>query len=367
MRTDTNLDLCGETNFRIKIDPRDRHLASRYREGAMRALCISVLLVVCIASIAAHAAGVRGPAFTDPGFTWGNMPPDWGTRSVKMEAQASQADLAVTLDQQIYPQLLPLIQDYATERRTQIAVSNGTCGISAGLLRRKAVDIGGFCCPPGLTDRLPELRFHTLGIAAIALFVHPTNPIDNLSLRQAQRIFQGEISNWASLDPVVNKAKKKPIHVVGRLHCKLRPGHWRLLLDNEDLFATGLIEVGAIEDMLGAVTNDRFAIGYETLWMIRQDRETQDTKILRLNGIRPDNRLALASGGYPLYRVYNLTSWTGIAAKPLARELIDYLQEKMLSVDKKFHFIPAAELRYHGWKFKDEELVGEPERKQLEP
>ena len=329
----------------------------------MRALFISVLLVVCATPIATHATGIRGPAFTDPGRVWGNMPSDWTTRSVKLETQAPQADLAVTLDQQIYAQLLPLIHTYAAEHNVQIAVSIGTCGISAGLLRRKAVDIGGFCCPPGHTDRLPELRFHTLGIAAIALFVHPTNTLDNLSLRQAQRIFQGEISHWENLNPAVTNGKTQPIYPIGRLHCKLRPGHWRLLLDNEDLFATALIEVGAIEDMLGAVTNDRYAIGYETLWMLRQHSEPRYTKILRLNGIRPDDRLALAAGNYPLYRVYNLTSWTGSAAKSLARELVNHLQEEMVNLDKKFHLIPAAELRHHGWKFKDEELVGEPERK----
>jgi ABC-type phosphate transport system substrate-binding protein len=327
----------------------------------MRHLLISVLLVFLAQTTVTDADGFRGPAFTDPSRTWTNMPPDWTSQPIRVKPEASQADLAVTLDQQIYAQLLPLIQDYAAKHQTQIAVSNGTCGISAGLLRRKAVDIGGFCCPPGLTDRLPGLRFHTLGIAAIALITHPSNSLDNLSFAQAQRIFQGEILNWADLDGVESEGKTSPIHVIGRLHCKLRPGHWRLLLDNEDLFATDLIEVGAIQDMLGAVTNDPYAIGYETLWMIEHGGETQHTKILSLNGIRPDDRLALARGRYPLYRVYNVTSWEGSAEKPLARKLVLYLQEQMVNLDKKYNMVPASELKHHGWRFNAEELVGEPD------
>ena len=75
----------------------------------------------------------------------------------------------------------------------------GPCGISRGLLFRKTVDIGGFCCPPGRTDRLPGLRFHTLAIAAIALFVHPDNTIEDLTLSQARDLYRGEITDWSRL------------------------------------------------------------------------------------------------------------------------------------------------------------------------
>jgi len=122
--------------------------------------------------LSAFAEEMAGNAFTDPTLIWRQVPPDWETQTVRAQPGASEADLSVTLDQQLYPMLLPLIQQYAAEHRVKVAVSNGTCGISAGLLSRKAVDVGGFCCPPGLTDRLPGLRFHTLAVAAIALLVH---------------------------------------------------------------------------------------------------------------------------------------------------------------------------------------------------
>jgi len=326
----------------------------------MKHILISALFISLVQTTLIHAEGIRGTAFTDPGLTWREMPLGWITQPVQPEPEAPEADLAVTLDQQLYAPLLPVIQAYAAKNRLKIAVSEGTCGISAGLLRRKAVDIGGFCCPPSLTDRLPDLRFHTLAIAPIALFVHTANPIENLSFQQAQRIFQGEISEWSHLGSAITKGKAQPIHVIGRLHCKLRPGHWRLLLDNEGLFSPDLVEVGTIQDMVAAGTNDRYAIGYETLWMIRHHRGAKGAKILSLDGVRPDDRVALASGHYPLYRVYNVTSWEGAAAKPLARELVHYLQEQMVNLDMEYAMVPASQLRHYGWKFKDDELVGEP-------
>jgi hypothetical protein len=94
--------------------------------------------------------------------------------------------------------------------------------------------------------------------------------------------------------------------------------------------------------------------------MIRHHRGANGAKILSLDGVRPDDRVALASGHYPLYRVYNVTSWEGAAAKPLARELVHYLQEQMVNVDMEYAMVPASQLRHYGWKFKDDELVGEP-------
>jgi ABC-type phosphate transport system substrate-binding protein len=205
------------------------------------------------------------------------------------------------------------------------------------------------------------LRFHTLAIASIALLVHPDNPVDNISLEEARRIFSGEISVWSALGRGQNKRIHYPIHVIGRLHCKLRPGHWRLLLDNDDLFSPDLLEMGTIQDMLGSVSTDPLAIGYETLWMMQHHKRARDAKPLSLDGIRPDDRVALASGRYPLYRVYNITTWEGAAAKPLAQELVRYLQERMDQLDTMFAMVPASQLRRHGWKFIEDELVDEPD------
>jgi hypothetical protein len=306
---------------------------------------------------------LAGPPFTDPSEIM-EMPDEWKIQPVRYDASVGEVDLVVSLDQQMYQAFRPIIQEFARERNLKIVVNKGTCGISSGMLSRKAIDIGGFCCPPGVTDRLPGLRFHTLGISALALIVHPDNPVDNLTIDQARQIFMGEIYRWSEIKIADGKqGPNLPIQPIGRLHCKQRPGHWRLLLDNEDLFSPLIIEVGAIPDMILQVSTNIRSIGYETLWMVRLLASKSKVKVLKINGHDPSDPVNLLAGRYPLYRVYNLTTWEdkGVA-NPLARELVDYLLNQVKYLDRKFGLIPAYRLREAGWKFMGNELIGEPER-----
>lgn len=75
--------------------------------------------------------GLGGLASTDPTLTWREVPPDWIAQTVRPEPGAPEADLTITLDQQLYPALLPLIQQFAAKRQIRIAVREGACGISA--------------------------------------------------------------------------------------------------------------------------------------------------------------------------------------------------------------------------------------------
>lgn len=231
--------------------------------------------------------------------------------------------------------------------------------MSSGMLSKKSIDIGGFCCAPGMTDRLPGLRFHTVGIASVALIVHPDNPVANISLEEARRIFMGELYRWSELN---ESGENQPIQPIGRLHCKLRPGHWRLLLDNEDQFSPSLFEVGAIPDMITRVSDNKMSIGYETIWMTRLLKNHGNVKTIKIDEYDPGDLSALASGKYPLYRVYTFTTWEGEGIEnPEAQKLVDFLLEQTDSLRDKMSIVSSPRLREAGWKFKGNELVGEPE------
>ena len=193
---------------------------------------ILLLIAAFLTGIAMAWAGaiLRGPAFTDP-VQLANVPDGWAARPIEHVAAHRDADLALALGQQSFPIFEKLIARYARERGLKIAVSPGTCGISAGKLLRKTVDIGSFCCPPGKNDRLPGLEFHALGISPIALIVHPDNPVNDISTAKAQQVFQGQVLRWAELTSEPGALADRYIQPVARLHCKVRPGHWRLLHD----------------------------------------------------------------------------------------------------------------------------------------
>jgi len=303
---------------------------------------------------------LRGKPFTDHTSTI-NMPASWKKKPIVYDKWSEGADIAISLDQHLYPALLPLINEYAKIHALKIKVKNGTCGITAGMLSQKKVDIGGFCCPPGLVDRLPGLKFHTLGIAAIALLVHKENPTKNITIREAREVFQGKLDKWSDLKS--NKEKKlgaDNIQSIGRLHCKKRPGHWRLLLAHQDLFSPELHEVGSIDDMIVSISKNRKAIGYEVLWMAQLYRNKGLVKPLMIDGFVPTESKHLISGKYPIYRTFNITTWNDKnQANDKALHLVEYILKRVSDIDKKFGIIPFTFLREAGWKFHGNELVGE--------
>ena len=314
---------------------------------------------------AAAAGGVtpEGVLFSDPRVIT-PMPDGWLRRSIRYGGWAGKADLAVTLDQQIYAFLLPSIQAFARDNHLNIQVREGTCGTSSGMLIRKQVDMAGFCCPPGVTDRLPGLRFHTLGIAAIAVLVHPGNPLENLPVETLREIFRGDRFRWSEVEVAPGRnGVHRMIHTIGRLHCKLRPGHWRALLNSSDGFSPRLNEVGAIPDMIFQVMASPDAIGYETLWHVRRNAERGWPKVVAIDGLDPRQPGALTSGGYPFYRVFNVTSWAdGGLKNPHADRLVAHLKAAVAQLESTYGLVPATTLRAAGWRFQDDELVGEPVR-----
>lgn len=299
-----------------------------------------------------------GPSFTDSSVKV-VMTEEWLNKPIHYDPANKDADIVITLDGQMFLAWEPLIQKFGKDNNLKIVINRGTCGFSAGGLLSKSIDIGAFCCPPGETDRLPDLDYHTVGIAALALLVHPDNPVDNISFEQARQIFRGDIYKWSDVDG--SKKYNHLIKPVARLHCKIRPGHWRLLLDNKDMFTPDLFEVGAMPDMINQVMVSPGAIGHEVLWMARYYSNGGKYKFLKVNGYSPDNASHVVSTRYPLYRVYSFTTWKGKNTENHnARKLVDYIMRNAGHLDSKYHLIPYSDLRKAGWKFRDSELTGGP-------
>jgi len=328
-----------------------------------------MLLIICSAGLMTSMPVcsqapqlLRGPAFSDPEYQE-DMPEEWRTQAIVRDKAPADTDIAVTLDQHLYPALLPLIQEYAKNHHLKIAVHEGTCGISARLLADKKADIGGFCCPAANSDRLPGLVFHTMGIASLAVIVHPDNPVTNIETKTVRGLFQGAYGYWGEVAEFgTGKQKDTMIRPVGRLHCKLRPGHWRLILDNEDLFSPRLNEVSTIPDMFNQVAKEQGAIGYEVLWMAHVNADAGKVKRVKIDNHHPQDSEALVKGEYPFYRTYNITTWSEKPANnPKADALVDYLLQNVDKLDARYGIIPAQQLRAAGWKFKGDELIGEPD------
>lgn len=331
------------------------------RKGVVGVLILTVVFLPWLLADAAHKKDLSDKAFTDPSYKV-EMPGEWIEKPVKYEDFAKDADIAIALEQDLYQAIIHIIQKYAKDNNLKIAIKEGTCGIAAGMLSRKTIDMGGFCCPAGKEDRLPGLRFHTLGIAAKAILIYPDNPINNITEKEARDIFAGKIYRWSELK--TDKGQQGPdwaVKTIGRFHCKKRPGHWRLILDNENLFSTRLEEVGAIPDMIAKVAAQKEAIGWEVLGMVEYYKNMGKVKPLKINGHYPTDAGAIASKKYPFYRTYNITTWEGKGLiNPHVQKLVNYLLKEVERLDPKLGFVPSSRLKKTGWKFKENELTGEP-------
>ncbi|MBF0565659.1 MAG: substrate-binding domain-containing protein [Nitrospirae bacterium] len=304
---------------------------------------------------------LRGRPFSDPSKVF-HMSDEWVKQPVKYESWAEGAELAVVLDQQLYPAILPLIQEFGHKYGIKIAAIEGTCGTAAGAALRKTADITGMCCAPGETDRLPGLKYHTVGIASVAIIVRKDNPANGISLDDARKMFMGKLTNWAKVKTTGFPSPDVQVKPVVRLHCKSRPGHWCLLLANADLFSTRVIEVSTIEDMLEQVSVIKGSVGYETMWMVGRFRSAGRLKALKIDGVAPGDNENLVKGKYTIYRTFNITSWDGRGVgKKKAGELVGYILANLDRVDPAFGIVTAAGLKKYGWKFNGSEVVGEPD------
>lgn len=293
------------------------------------------------------------------------MPKAWIDRTIAYKRGAVDADVVMVLDQQTYPAFAKDVKRFAKKNSINMVLSEGSCGVSAGGLAKKNIDIGGYCCPPGKNDRLPGLEFHTLGIAPMALLVNRDNPVNNLTVEEIKKIFGGEIYRWSGLKTASGgNGKNIPIQVIGRLHCKNRPGHWRLLFDNEENFSASLREVGTIKDMISQISGNKRAIGYEVKWMAKYHINNDGIKHVMIDGKSPDNKEALLSKEYPLYRTYNLAYWKDKSIKnPHTDRIIAFMEKLIEEKGESYGFISSSELKKAGWKFRKNELISEPVHK----
>jgi phosphate transport system substrate-binding protein len=297
---------------------------------------------------------LRGKAFCDPSYQV-NMPEKWNKEKIKHESWAEDADITLSVSQHLYPAVLPIIEKYEKNNDISIALKKSICGITAGRLARKSIDIGIFCCPPGLGDRLPDIKFYTIGISPIALLVNINNPVDNITFKEAQRIFQGEIHRWSEL-----KGRDASIYSAVRLHCAMRPGRWRLLLANEELFGPHIHEVASINNMILSIANNQNAIGYASLWQITNHKRSKDIKVIKIDGYDPANPSDLLFGRYPLYHTFTAAIWEGKDLEnPHAGKLLEYIVKEIDKVKSTFYIVTAPSLRKAGWKFNGHELIGE--------
>ncbi len=204
----------------------------------------------------------------------------------------------------------------AFEKKTGIHVKAipGGCGAAAKGIEAKKIDVGGLCCLPK-EDELTKKNFHAypLSFEALAIVIHNTNPIDNLTQKQVREVFSGKITNWKDLG-----GKDASIKVITRLHCKDREGNWKQIMSDPKQFKPSK-DVKEDQEVLLEVSNAPNSIAFIILTMVNN----KYVKVIKVDGVMP-SRESLIAGTYP-WKHQNSLIVVG-EAKGKVKQFVDFLQ-----------------------------------------
>ena len=116
---------------------------------------------------------------------------------------------------------------------------------------------------------------HIIARDAIAVIVHPQNPVSQLTLQQISDIYSGKIDNWSEIGgedrPIVRLSREtnSGTHVYF-LETVLRLGN----TEDKTLFSTDTLLLPSSEGIIAEVRQNRNAIGYDGLGYVPHDLKT---------------------------------------------------------------------------------------------
>ncbi|MBN1972489.1 MAG: phosphate ABC transporter substrate-binding protein [Sedimentisphaerales bacterium] len=148
----------------------------------------------------------------------------------------------------------------------------------------------------------------------LAVVVHKSNPVNDLTIEQIQMLFSGQIQNWKSLG-----GNDMPVRLIMREEGSgTREAFIKLVMDKKIVSRKALVQEsnGAVKEL---VRLDPAAVGYMSLGLVGEE-----LKSLHVNGVEP---LAeqVKSGKYKLSRPFLFVLKTNSQLRPQAQEFIDFV------------------------------------------
>ncbi|MEX8493792.1 substrate-binding domain-containing protein [Sphaerotilus sp.] len=166
-----------------------------------------------------------------------------------------------------------------------------------------------------LGDLSAEGSEYVIALDGVALIVHPSNPLQRLSIAQIRDLFSGRVTDWAAVGGPAG-----PVTVYARDD---KSGTWdtfrALVLDKQPLVASAHRHEDSRE-LSDAVAADPQAIGFVGLPYARQAK-TLAVADGSANALRP-SRFTVATEDYALSR--RLYFYVARNAPPLVRKLADF-------------------------------------------
>jgi len=214
---------------------------------------------------------------------------------------------------------IPVMEEAAKRIQTafpeiRITVAGGGSGVGVEKVGQGLVQIGNTGRP--LTQKEKDahgLVTFPFAIDGVAVVVHPSNPVADLTPAAARDICAGEISNWKDAG-----GDDRPINLYTRDEASgTREVFWEKLLAKGPIAEKANV-VASNGAMKVAVTGDRGAIGYIGIGHV-----DDAVKALKVDGVEASQANA-SSGKYPVVRKLYMN--TKGKPSPLVQAFIDYIR-----------------------------------------
>lgn len=204
-------------------------------------------------------------------------------------------------------------QRYHPNVELEIGAGGSRVGIEAA--QNGTADIGMSSRDLKEEEKVAGITVHKIAMDVLAVIVHPSNPVDQLSHQQLKAIYTGTITNWSQLG--VGEGFHHPIEVVVReITSGTRGAFDDIALEGAKPIDTAITQVTAGE-VHTYVAEHPYAIGYVGFGHLGGS----DVKVLAIDGVIPSPQAAI-DGSYKLKRPLLLL--TGPLSNPQAHSFIEF-------------------------------------------
>ena len=231
----------------------------------------------------------------------------------------------------------------------QISVTGGGSGTGITALINGTIDIANASrqIKPEEMEEARKQGFEPVEFIvandAIAVIVHPENPVSRLTLDQVSRIYKGEINNWSEIGgedrPIVRLSREtnSGTHVYF-LETVIRLGS----SEDKSIFSADTLLLPSSEGIIAEVSDNPNAIGYDGLGYV-----TEHVKMVALSSasegpfILPSAQTVF-DASYPISRhLYVYTHGEPVEA---VKQYIDWiLADQAQEIVKELGFVPVVQ------------------------
>ncbi|HEY0605834.1 MAG TPA: phosphate ABC transporter substrate-binding protein [Herpetosiphonaceae bacterium] len=229
-------------------------------------------------------------------------------------AQATDQQLTLTGSTSVGPfaeQLAERYEEHHPGSKVNIQALGSSAGIQAAEEGTVEIGMSSRHLEP---DEEAQLQAHEIARDALAIIVHPSNQVGDLTTEQVRQIFTGQIGNWREVG-----GHDAPIDIVTREAGSGTYGAFEELVMDKELPSQSALRQGSNGAVRQIIAGDPDSIGYISLGIVNET-----VKTVAVDHVQASTD-AVMSGQYKLVRPFLFVQRKDAALSPLAQDFLSYV------------------------------------------